>query len=109
MAGYLPLGHQSRICPADLGVEDVIGGGIEGVGSYWSGIAAKGWKKAVKSGKEHHAHHDKHGKHGHHHHHGHHDHHKHDHHKHGGDMKIIYPRMAEKIFLGVPNNESVRA
>ena len=82
---------------------------IEG---YWRGVAHKGLRAAVKSG-----HHGK-GKKGKHHghdgSHGHHD----DEHRHPGHGKpahghrrpprFIPPKEAERIFLSVPNNNSVR-
>lgn len=105
---------------------------------YWSGVIDKGLRLAVKQGRchsheegiakhgKHHDHDHKHhkGKHGDHHHGDHHDDHDHDKHskhgKHGKDGKhgkhhdhppppFIPPRMAEKLFLEVPNNDSVRA
>ncbi|WVW83943.1 hypothetical protein I302_105966 [Kwoniella bestiolae CBS 10118] len=61
------------------------------VGSYFRGIATKGMKFSLPRP-------DKHHKHKHHHH-------DHPHHPHGH----ISPKEAEKIFLSVPNNESVAA
>ncbi len=81
------------------------------VNGYLSGVATKGMRKAlcgIKVKKDKHLHGSKHGHkhHDNHHKHGKHDD-KHDKGKHG--MKMIPPKMAEKIFLSVPNNESCRA
>jgi hypothetical protein len=74
-------------------------------GAYWTGIAQKGFKSAIK-GHKHHGKHDKHDKHKHHGH-GHHDD-KHRHGHHGDGPVFIPPKQAERIFLSVPNNDSVR-
>lgn len=73
--------------------------------AYWTGIAQKGFKSAIKGHKRH-GKHDKHDKHKHHDH-GHHDD-KHQHGHHGGGPVFIPPKQAERIFLSVPNNDSVR-
>jgi hypothetical protein len=91
--------------------------GEEVLGAYWSGIAQKGFRAAVKGHKHgshgkdgHHDHHDRHAHHGHHDKHG--EHGKHGKHgRHGHDRAPIFipPKQAEGIFLSVPNNDSVRA
>ncbi|WRT66400.1 uncharacterized protein IL334_003356 [Kwoniella shivajii] len=68
------------------------------VGAYFRGIAAKGMKFALPFPNRHHKH-----KHNHHHH----DH--HPHHPHHRPHGHISPKDAEKIFLSVPNNDSVAA
>ncbi|WWC61997.1 uncharacterized protein I303_104584 [Kwoniella dejecticola CBS 10117] len=63
------------------------------IGSYFRGIATKGMRFSLpqpNSGKKH-------------------DHKHHGHHGHGGPHKHISPKEAEKIFLSVPNNDSVAA
>lgn len=79
---------------------------------YLRGIEDKGGKASLWGLMEYNGVENKHGKHGHDHgKHGHHDHHGHHGHPHHGPHhpKIIFPKMAEKIFLEVPSNESVRA
>ncbi|KAK8864419.1 hypothetical protein IAR55_001667 [Kwoniella newhampshirensis] len=69
------------------------------VGGYWRGVATKGLRYAVPRfdtaniGGEHHHDHDRH-------HHGH-------EHRHLPGHTSIPPKVAEKIFLDVPNNQSV--
>ncbi|WVR07065.1 hypothetical protein IAU60_004104 [Kwoniella sp. DSM 27419] len=70
-----------------------------GLGGYWQGIATKGMKFAVPRPDKHKDHHKHHG----------HDRHGHKHGPGHGRHLPIPPRMAEKIFLGVPNNDSVAA
>lgn len=102
--------------------------------AYWNGLAEKGMRWATGCGRHHehrlgntdhqgHRHHDHHENDDHHHQHGKHgSHHKDDHHKHDKDgkhgkhgkhdkhgRKFITPKEAERIFLSVPTNDSVRA
>ncbi|WVF71481.1 hypothetical protein IAT40_006287 [Kwoniella sp. CBS 6097] len=97
---------------------------VSEVTGYWSGIATKGLKFALprpqESDHHRHKHHDKH-KHNHKHHddddddhkhkhkHKGHGKHGHDHPKHPKPQRPIPPKVAEKLFLEVPNNASVAA
>ncbi|OCF36828.1 membrane protein [Kwoniella heveanensis BCC8398] len=80
---------------------------------YWSGVATKGMKFALprphKNDDHRYKHHDKHEHHDDDNKHKGHGKHGHDHHKHPKPHHPIPPKIAEKIFLEVPNNASVAA
>ncbi|WWC70018.1 uncharacterized protein I206_103962 [Kwoniella pini CBS 10737] len=63
------------------------------IGSYFRGIASKGMRFSLPHPEKSHKH----------------DHHHHDHDHHRKPHKHISPKEAEKIFLSVPNNNSVAA
>ena len=100
---FLALWHIRALVTNQLSADTNIVDVGDPVSEYLSGVVGKGMRKAL-CGSKGHFHAEKHHKH-------HADKHKHHgaHGKEGRAMKMIPPKMAEKIFLSVPNNESCRA
>ena len=109
------------------GTHAVLSDEEQAIKGYWDAIVVKGGSEAVTSSftasdlhsahhghKEHHheKHEHHHGKHGHDDHgkhdHEHHGHHPHRPHKSPGKSRYVPPKVAEKIYLSVPTNDSAR-
>lgn len=109
------LPSPTTLSPCD-GVKGEMDGQVQ-VQGYWDGVATKGMSRMWGQYDEHelederkhkHEYHDDDEK-EHHHKHKHHLKHKHGKGKHGHGPTFVPPKLAEHIFLSVPNNDSARA